>query len=745
MGYRLKRFEKNLRQVMGGNVSLHCDVSGVSREVCGTTFSRNALMSSVAAVATTIASGAAGQDLTATYSHFGTPGLLEMPTAQSAPEDAFAATIAYTEGITKVTFSFQASERLTASFRFANVELFEVRPATGTDSNVERGFDLHYRLNDETEYLPAVAVGLRDFLTPGRFQSEYVVATKTVGDKLIVTAGLGWGALGTHEGFDNPLGSKLGDRDRFDTADTGGQLASNDWFRGDAAFFGGLEYQFDDRWGAKFEYSSNAYPEMAGGVAVPVNSPYNYGLTYRPRPGVQLGLSYLYGSQLGISGSFELNPNERAGGSGLERAPPPIKVRAADARAAQSWDRDALPDAALRNALRALLKLEGLTLTGLELTDRTARVRYINTRYRSDAQAAGRAARMMTQLMPPSIETFFLESERRGIPISAISISRSDLERLENRAGGTEAIRQRSGFGDAGRKDGMVEVAPESSPFAWGLGPYFRIDTNTGDGTVNVDAGLRLQSTYHIQPNLVLSGAIDQSLLKLDDDPSGTERTPDIQNVRSDGNRCGNDGVPVLHNLSLTHFSRPGPDLYGRVSVGYLERMFGGVSGELLWKPVESPFGLGLEVNHVVQRDSDMRFGFDEYDYDVTTGHLSAYYDLGNGYHTQLDVGRYLAGDWGATISLDREFENGWVIGAYVTQTDMSYDDFGSGSYNKGVSISIPQDYFTGSASRGSYDTTLSTRAGDGGARLSVDGRLHDVIRGGHKADLSDTWGRFWR
>jgi hypothetical protein len=668
-----------------------------------------------------------------------------MPTAQSAPEDAFAATIAYTEGITKVTFSFQASERLTASFRFANVELFEVRPATGTDSNVERGFDLHYRLNDETEYLPAVAVGLRDFLTPGRFQSEYVVATKTVGDKLIVTAGLGWGALGTHEGFDNPLGSKLGDRDRFDTADTGGQLASNDWFRGDAAFFGGLEYQFDDRWGAKFEYSSNAYPEMAGGVAVPVNSPYNYGLTYRPRPGVQLGLSYLYGSQLGISGSFELNPNERAGGSGLERAPPPIKVRAADARAAQSWDRDALPDAALRNALRALLKLEGLTLTGLELTDRTARVRYINTRYRSDAQAAGRAARMMTQLMPPSIETFFLESERRGIPISAISISRSDLERLENRAGGTEAIRQRSGFGDAGRKDGMVEVAPESSPFAWGLGPYFRIDTNTGDGTVNVDAGLRLQSTYHIQPNLVLSGAIDQSLLKLDDDPSGTERTPDIQNVRSDGNRYGNDGVPVLHNLSLTHFSRPGPDLYGRVSVGYLERMFGGVSGELLWKPVESPFGLGLEVNHVVQRDSDMRFGFDEYDYDVTTGHLSAYYDLGNGYHTQLDVGRYLAGDWGATISLDREFENGWVIGAYVTQTDMSYDDFGSGSYNKGVSISIPQDYFTGSASRGSYDTTLSTRAGDGGARLSVDGRLHDVIRGGHKADLSDTWGRFWR
>ncbi len=705
----------------------------------------NRLMSSVAAMSVTIASGATGQDLTATYSHFGTPGLLEMPTAQGAPEDSFAATIAYTDGLARVTLNFQASQRLSLSYRYANVDLYEDPPSSGTDSDIERGFDLQYRLNNETEYLPAVAIGLRDFLTPGRFQSEYVVASKSIGDNLIVTAGLGWGALGTRDGFDNPLGSGLTDRDGYDGSDPDGQLASSDWFRGDAAFFGGVEYQINDRWGAKLEYSSSEYPEVAGGVAVPVESPFNYGLTYRPRPGIQLGLSYLYGSQIGISGSFTLDPNERASGSGLEKAPPPVKVRAADARAAQSWDRQALPDAALRNALRGLLKLENLTLTGLELTDRTARVRYINNRYRSDAQAAGRAARMMTQIMPPSIETFILESERRGIPVSAISIARSDLEQLENRAGGTEAIRQRSGFGDAGGSDGLVSLERESSPFAWGLGPYFRINPFTGDGSVNVDLGLRLQGVYRIQPNLVLSGAIDQSLLPPDDDPTGTERTPDIQNVRSDGSRYGNDGVPVLQRLSLTHYSRPGQDLYGRVSVGYLERMFGGVSGELLWKPVESRFGLGLELSQVAQRDSDMRFGFDEYDYDVTTGHLSAYYDLGNGYHTQLDVGRYLAGDWGATLSVDREFDNGWVIGAYVTQTDMSYDDFGSGSYNKGVSISIPQDYFTGSASRGSYSNTFRTRVGDGGARLSVDGRLYDVIRGGHKADLSDTWGRFWR
>jgi hypothetical protein len=195
----------------------------------------------------------------------------------------------------------------------------------------------------------------------------------------------------------------------------------------------------------------------------------------------------------------------------------------------------------------------------------------------------------------------------------------------------------------------------------------------------------------------------------------------------------------------MTHYGRPGADLYSRISVGYLERMFGGVSAEVLWKPVTSNFGLGAELNYVAQRNTDMWFGFDEYDYDVTTGHLSAYYDLGNGYHTQLDVGRYLAGDWGATLSVDRQYDNGVRVGAYVSRTDMTYDDFGDGSYNKGISISIPQDFLTGKATRGSYGTEVRTRVGDGGARLLVDGRLYDAVRDAHRADLTDTWARFWR
>ena len=66
-----------------------------------------------------------------------------------------------------------------------------------------------------------------------------------------------------------------------------------------------------------------------------------------------------------------------------------------------------------------------------------------------------------------------------------------------------------------------------------------------------------------------------------------------------------------------------------------------------------------------------------EYDYDVVTGYVSAYYDFGNGYLGQLDVGNYLAGDVGATVSVDRVFVNGWRVGAFATVTDVSADEFG--------------------------------------------------------------------
>lgn len=55
----------------------------------------------------------------------------------------------------------------------------------------ERSFDLHFQLRKEIGRFPAIAVDLHDFNGTGIYASEYLVATKTIGDRLAVTCGIG--------------------------------------------------------------------------------------------------------------------------------------------------------------------------------------------------------------------------------------------------------------------------------------------------------------------------------------------------------------------------------------------------------------------------------------------------------------------------------------------------------------------------------------------------------------------------
>ena len=141
-------------------------------------------------------------------SFFGLPGLIDMPNARSLPDAELAATAMYFSNMQRNTLSFQITPRLTGSLRYS----IHKGALAGGATNFDRGIDLHYRFIDESRLLPAVAIGVRDFGGTGRYASEYLVATKSLGPKLEVSGGIGWGRLGTHGGFANPLG---GDQQLF--------------------------------------------------------------------------------------------------------------------------------------------------------------------------------------------------------------------------------------------------------------------------------------------------------------------------------------------------------------------------------------------------------------------------------------------------------------------------------------------------------------------------------------------------
>ena len=133
-------------------------------------------------------------------------------------------------------------------------------------------------------------------------------------------------------------------------------------------------------------------------------------------------------------------------------------------------------------------------------------------------------------------------------------------------------------------------------------------------GPINADVGLQFDGRYEINKNLIISGSVKQTALGERAGGAFYDNPNDYQNVRTDGAYFGRDGNPTLENLTLSHYGRLTPDIYSRVTVGYLEYMHGGISAEPLWKPVASRLALGAEINDTAMRNCDMGFGSDEYD-----------------------------------------------------------------------------------------------------------------------------------
>jgi hypothetical protein len=324
---------------------------------------------------------------------------------------------------------------------------------------------------------------------------------------------------------------------------------------------------------------------------------------------------------------------------------------------------------------------------------------------------------------------------------SSVTLRRTDIENLENASDGAWTSFARAKIKPISPSDKMEPEQGLYPRLNWGFAPFLEASFFDPDSPLRMHAGIELSGRYDIAPGFSVSGLIQQPLIgKL-----GSNRVSDsiLPHVRSDANIYGKADGPLVKRLTFDYYFQPGNNLYGHVSAGYLERMYGGISGELLWKPLDSRLGLGLELNYVKQRDFDQQFGFQNYD--TITGHASAYYEFNNGFHGQIDIGKYLAGDWGGTISVNREFKNGWKVGVFATFTDVSFSDFGEGSFDKGIVLTIPVSWALGRPSHRTQTTVIRPLTRDGGARLEVEGRLYDIVRDFQNPALKNRWGRFWK
>lgn len=246
-----------------------------------------------------------------TLSFSGVPGLIDMPSGDTMPDGTFNLSVSKFGAVSRATLSFQITPWMAASFRLqATGKWNDVLPDPNDYSTYnDRSFDLRFRLAEEGAWMPAVTLGLQDFLGTGFNSAEYLVATKTFNDRLKVTAGIGWGRYGSYQSFGNPFG---GVRDTWDSSTgLGSELNADNWFRGPAALFGGLEYKINDKWTVKAEYSSDNYNLESGDRKVfERKNPYNIGVEYAWGDNVRIGAYSLYGSEFGFSFHLVMDPKK---------------------------------------------------------------------------------------------------------------------------------------------------------------------------------------------------------------------------------------------------------------------------------------------------------------------------------------------------------------------------------------------------------------------------------------------------
>lgn len=685
-------------------------------------------------------------------STYGTPGLIDMPSATAMPDGTLSSTIFAMRPSARATLSFQATPRLTLSFRYARVQEPDYRLRTGNALH-DRSFDLHYLLLQEGRYAPSVAIGLRDFIGTGLFSSEYIVASRAVTPRLRVSAGLGWGRMATR---DNPL------RDTGRFRGEGGLIEFGRFFRGRPAPFAGVEYQATDRLTLMAEYSSDMYqlestravrdsdPPVVVEPSFRPRTPLNLGFRYQASPATTLAGYIMHGTTIGFSATFALNPAQPAHGGVQVTAPSPILRRPtppAGGEFSTSWAANAVGQGPrLRAALAPALAQEGVRLEGIELEPRRAVLRVTNQRHEVLPRAIGRTARVMTRALPHSVEEIVIIPMHGGVAGTAVTLRRSDLERHEFDPDGAARILAGARFSDPLGFPGVGRVwqpLPEGrNRFEWAIGPY--VQTSFFDpsqpirGDVGVQAIARLNAAENLSFNLTLRqrvfGNIDQGTLSPPTitDPRFTPR------VRTGAFRYSSDRLTV-ERMTMDYTLRPGPDLYGRLTLGWLERMYAGASAELLWSPADSRLALGAEVNYVAQRSPHSFLGVN--DLRIATGHVSAYYDFGGGFMGQIDAGRYLAGDVGASLRLERAFANGLRVGAYATLTNMPFDQFGEGSFDKGITLTIPLTSLLGRPTTAMPSNVLQSLNRDGGAMLRVPGRLYPTIQDSRARALRSGWG----
>jgi hypothetical protein len=532
----------------------------------------------------------------------------------------------------------------------------------------DRNIEVKARLLRETNFLPEVSLGIRDIGGTAVFGGEYLVASKRY-NNFSASLGLGWGRLSGDGGYSNPL-TKISDSfaSRSGATGRGGTVRGSDFFSGDGVgLFAGLSYRFANMpLEILAEYSSDNFSKDVSNRSYNLNQPtdFNYAVKWLRDDNTSFTLSRQHGDW-GLTADFVTNT----------RVTP---------RAYQTnlMNLGSYLPGTINQSLFELLNYDayrrGINIIDGEIQEGriTVVVSAARVNYAGD-------------LVIETLELLSLHLPREVVAARVIILDEGfqSYELLVDL--------------DEYRANGLAPLALNP------LNPYASSNWHRGPSDFNLDWSFKFKQqlfdpdnpvrpwltfgpnvTFRLFNEWALLGRYEWSIYDEFDD-NQRDASSRLPHVRTELMQYLTQGKSGLDYLYLNKRGNLDSAWKYDVSIGYLEWMYAGISVDLLNYNPFSDFAYGVNFAKLRQRAFDRGLRFN--DLEATTLFISGYWDSPF-FDMDLAVhaGQYLAGDRGVTFDFRRSFDSGWEVGAFATFTDVSYEDFGEGSFDKGLYFSVP-------------------------------------------------------
>jgi len=676
---------------------------------------------------------------------FGESGLIVLPSAEI--KDAGS-----------VNFSFSRNDiykygALTISpFNWLEASYFYYRPRdlywTGPSTKgryLDKGFSIKF--NHELSERLILAVGLSDFSGTGFFTREYILGTyRDNGYKL--TAGLGFGTFADQGSFSNPFGlikSSFEERPvQSSNYNLGGSPSYDQWFRGDASFLFGAEFflsghlknttlkiDYDP-----FDYVNSFSSKGLAGSDFDLrkkDANINIGLHHTFGDNVSLGLYFIKGNTLNFTFTFGGNFSKPFFNKKLP------SVSALDSQKGANVKESFYEDLIFN------INRKSIFLQSAELKDRELKVAVASSKYRNPIHVhalLGETVAEVHKINNVPIDSLTTVGVNVGHELQRISSPLSTFSDTEDRV--LELVAKEStlaaGEGNAYRSYEFRPTIKYPASFT-GIAPA--LVNHIGDPAKFYYGGiiLRLDNEIQFSSRLQLNTEIHQNITNNFDEKINF---PDslLPHVRTDIVSYLQESDTYISRMQLDYFFNPYKEVFGKFSAGILENMYSGAGFEFLYKPFEQNFSIGLEAYRAKKRAFDRKFEL--LDYEINTGHINFNYHLPRwGILGTLSYGKYLAGDEGYTFDISRRLPSGFRTGAFFTRTNVSAEQFGEGSFDKGFYFQIPIDLFLNDYRGGYINFKLRPLTRDGGQKLEAWNDLIGIMHSTSRAEIERDWGSF--